>query len=204
MRPTVWVRAAGAAALVLVVLAEEVCFAGQPTVAEAGSIGAYYADHRAAIVAGNVLWVAAAGLLLVASRRCAARAGRLVAGAAATVMTATSAVALGLAAAAPDPPGGAVAWWRTEGWLFEAGVWLWLVVLVLLGLTRRQAGPTWAAWPAYLALVVAALAVVDPLGTRWWLVLGGLAVVTAGTGTVDGPGGQAWVAPRHLPATPTP
>ncbi len=211
MRPTARVRAAGATALVLVVLAEEVCFAGQPTVAEAGRIGAYYADHRASVVAGNVLWVAAAALLLVASRRCCGRAGRLAAGAAATVMTATSAVALGLAASAPDPPGGAVAWWRAEGRLFEVGAWLWLVVLVLLGLARGRAG---TAWSAYLALVVAALAVVDPVGARWWLVVGGLAVVTASPGGLDGPadgpvdgpgdgpGGYSRVASRHAPAAP--
>ena len=202
-----WTRAAGAGALLLVVVAEEVCFSGQPAVADAHTIGSFYADHRPGVVAGNVLWLAAAVLLALAAGRATVGAGRVLVVVAAAVMGATSAVALGLAATAPDPPGGAVGWWRTEGALFGLGVWLWLAVLVVLGVlvvagvTRARAG---SSWPAYVGLTVAALAVVDPAGTRWWLVLGGLALLTAVTEALPAAGSYPRVASRHRTATRSP
>jgi hypothetical protein len=206
-------RGAPALATLLAVDAEEVEFAGQPPSADAGSIATYYGSHRAAVMLGNVLWLTAALLLLVAVRRATLGATgwgsspwrlSLVAAAA---MGLTSVTALLLTATAPDPPGGVVGWWRTEGALFGLGVWLWLAVLVVLGVlgvasvTRERAG---SSWPAYVGLTVAALAVVDPAGTRWWLVLGGLTLLTAVTAPLPATGSYPRVASRHRTATRSP
>ena len=170
-------------ALALLVVAEQVSFAGQPTGDPSGeAIAQYYAGHRVAIVLGNVLWLVAALLLAVSVIRrahglppLADQVQSALAVAGATVMASTSDTALWLAFRAEDlAPADAHALWHLEGALFTAAVWVWLLV-ALIGLAGMRGKP----WVAVLMGLLLVGALVDVAGAGWWLVVSAVATYVA-------------------------
>lgn len=176
-------RTSGWLALALLVLAEEVSFAGQPTGdPSGGAIVGYYSDNRAAILAGNLLWLAAAALLVVGTvgrarglplLACRVQSALALAGGAVMVATSVAAVRLALVA---DRMTGADARtaWRLEGALFTAGFWIWLLV-GLTGMVGMREEP----WVAVVAGLLLLGALADVAGAGWWLVVAAVATYVA-------------------------
>jgi hypothetical protein len=176
-------RTGGWLALALLVVAEQVSFAGQPTGDPTGeAIAQYYTGHHVAIVLGNVLWLIAAVLLAVSVVRrahglppVADKVQSALAVTGPTVMAATSATALSLAFRAEDlTPADAHALWHIEGTLFTAAVWLWLLVAII-GLAGMRAKP----WVAVMMGLLLVGALVDVAGAGWWLVVSAVATYVA-------------------------
>lgn len=171
-------RTWGFAAVGAVVIAEEVCFSGQPTDGSTGrQIASYYGSHQLQILAGNVLWIAAATLLVGATRRLVTTAvERAIVYVAGGLMLATSAVALLLTASASTASyEQARLLWQLEGALFIASYWAWTSVLVLLAVRAARAGRALALPLSLLAL----FGIFDVAAAGWWFVLLGVALASA-------------------------
>ena len=191
-----WNRWSGVWALGLVVLAETVCFAGQPGSAHpAELIAHWYSGAWGRVVLGNVAWVAAAYLLWVAVDLSATRislprlpaVARVLGGLGAATMVATSVVALVLTFRARlGGLDGISSLWSWESRAFTAGTWLLLGALLVLCVGRLAGGDVSAVLPA----AAAACALLDLWSTRWWATVAGLALLALLTSPVA-TGGQA-------------
>lgn len=159
---------ATALAGVVVLLDEVVVWAGQPSGdPTAATVSAWYDAHAVRVLLGDVLWLAACGVL-VAALWTAARpfpgvprwTARTVGLAATTALAASSLFAAQIALGV----GGDLTTWHLEGWTFRAGTVLLALTLVPLmdGLRHTRAGRLVA--PAALVAIALIVPATSGLG----------------------------------------
>ena len=158
-----------------VLLDERVVWAGQPSGdPTAATVSQWYEDHAGRVLLGDVLWLAACGLLVAALWTVGARfeavprwTARAVGLAATTALAASSLFAARVALGVGDD----LTTWQLEGTAYRAGTVLLALTMVPVVDGLRRAGRAWLMVPAALVGVALAIPATSELGLAAALVL---------------------------------